>query len=111
VNTLLLDMLALAVPLRILEYEKVGGPTEPDLARTQSFGIVLAEKGDVLLFGGKKKGEAAELFNRLADAVAVMAFCPGGVKVGSARYCSAVSGAEMPPGPSLTAFLARLRKS
>jgi hypothetical protein len=40
---------------------------------------VLAEKGDVLLFGSKQKGQAADLFNRLARAIAVLSFCPGGV--------------------------------
>lgn len=41
----------------------------------------LAEKGDVLLFGSKQKGQAGELFNMLAEALAHMAFLPGGVKV------------------------------
>lgn len=49
------------------------------------FGQELGERGDVLLFGGKK-GEAAALFNKLAAAVAVMSFCPGGVLVFGTRY-------------------------
>jgi hypothetical protein len=40
---------------------------------------LLASKGDILQFGSKKKGEAAEIFNRVAEAIAIMSFCPGGV--------------------------------
>jgi hypothetical protein len=58
-----------------------GGPTEKDLQETRDFAPVLGEKGDVLMFGGSKtKGEVATLFNRLAQALAVMAFAPGGVR-------------------------------
>jgi hypothetical protein len=74
------DAPAAAVPLRIAEYKARGGPAAADIGRAREFGRVLGEKGDALLFRGKR-GEPAELFNRLADAVAVMAFCPGGVKV------------------------------
>jgi hypothetical protein len=48
--------------------------------RTRGFAAELVSRGDVLMFGGKK-GEAAELFNRLANALAVLAFAPGGIKV------------------------------
>lgn len=46
----------------------------------------LAERGDVLQYGHKKKtksneGEVAQLFNMLAEALAHMAFVPGGVRV------------------------------
>jgi hypothetical protein len=40
---------------------------------------LLGSRGDVLLFGGSKKGEAANLFNRLAEAIALMSFLPGGI--------------------------------
>jgi hypothetical protein len=70
--------LAAAVPLRITELQQRGGPTDTHLAMARSFSTVIAEKGDVLLFGGKK-GEAARIFNQLAEVLAVMAFAPGGV--------------------------------
>lgn len=38
----------------------------------------IASCGDVLMYGGKR-GEAAEVFNHLARALAAMAFLPGGV--------------------------------
>jgi hypothetical protein len=77
--------LAAAVPLRIAEYERGLGPQDWDRRRAKGFADVLAEKGDVLQYGGKK-GEAAALFNRLADALAVMAFQPGGVRFCGTRY-------------------------
>ncbi len=73
--------LPFAVTLRILEYQRRGGPLPMDFERAQRFGEVLGEKGDILLFSSKKKGESAEMFNGLADAVAILSFCPGGVKV------------------------------
>lgn len=73
-------MLPFAVRLRIAEYHDRGGPTDADHTRVREFAPVLAERGDVLQFGGKR-GDAADLFNRLADALAVMAFLPGGCKV------------------------------
>ena len=33
---------------------------------------VVAEKGDVLMYGTKKKGAAADVFNRLAEGMAVL---------------------------------------
>lgn len=81
-------MLDVAVPLRIHEIRLRGGPMEADFERARAFAPVLAEKGDVLLFGSKKeKGKAAELFNELAFALAVMAHVPGGITIfGNHKY-------------------------
>ena len=78
-NDALPIMLSGAVPLHIMQLEIRGGPIEDDFNRVRACSQVLAEKADVLMFGSKVKGEAASLFNRLADALAVMAFVPGGV--------------------------------
>lgn len=48
-------------------------------ARAGECGQIVAEKGDVLQFGGGKKGEAGKAFNALAEGLACLAFCPGGV--------------------------------
>lgn len=79
-DTLLSISLACSVPLRIAEYQSSGGPAPEDIERARRFGSILGSKGDVLLYRGKKPGETAELFNALSDALAVMAFCLGGVK-------------------------------
>jgi len=71
--------LSVAVPLWI---ERLRGLSwEERQARVVDVPKLLGEKGDVLLFGGGKKGEAGELFNRFAEGIAVLAFMPGGVDV------------------------------
>lgn len=76
---LLTAHVAMAVPLRIDEIKKAGGPTDADFARASAHSLHIAERGDVLLFGGRKRGEEAELVNRLVDGIAVLAVVPGGV--------------------------------
>jgi hypothetical protein len=78
VDNLLAISIQASVPLHIMEMQAKGGPSEQDLRDARVFSGTLGEKGDVLLFGGKK-GEAAGLFNQLARSVAVLSFCPGGV--------------------------------
>ncbi len=85
-NPLLCLALSAAVPLRVAEYEKQDGPSPEDVARTRRFSRVLGEEGDVLQYGGRKKGRAAELLNALADALAVLAFCPGGVTFAGMKF-------------------------
>lgn len=75
-----------AVTLRIAELQARGGPTDADFDRAREAADVVASQGDVLQFGGKKRGEAARVFNQLAFAVAVMAFVPGGVEVLGHRF-------------------------
>lgn len=78
-NAPLVEHLALSVPMRIDEFAKRGGPTEDDFERISGYTLDLGERGDVLLYG-EKSGEPAELANKVADALAVMAFVPGGVE-------------------------------
>ena len=78
---LLATALDCAVPLRILEIKQRGGPDDVDFQRAREVGSLLGEKGDLLMFPGKKKGESARVFNEMAFGLAVLAFCPGGVKV------------------------------
>lgn len=70
-----------AVLIRIQELKKNGGPSSSDWEKMGEFGEVLAAKGDILLFGGGKKGEQADLFNRTAHAISVLAFVPGGITI------------------------------
>ena len=48
---------------------------------TKTLPDLLGSQGDVLLFGGGKKGEAADMFNKMAEGIALMSFLPGGVRV------------------------------
>jgi len=66
------------LPFEIDRLRRLGGPSQANFDAAQKFAAVLGSKGDVLQFGGKT-GEAAELFNRLVQSLAVLAFLPGGV--------------------------------
>jgi hypothetical protein len=74
---LLRTALAAAVPLWIEDLKK--RPLREVLARAPELGQLLAEKGDLLLFRGGKRGEAARLFNAAAEGIAALSFVPGGV--------------------------------
>lgn len=104
-----------ALPFRIHEYARKGGPDEDDLARTREVADVLACEGDTLQYGGKR-GRAAQLFTLLTDALAVMSFVPGGVRFCGRRWLAA-SGwpylvvdaqTEEPPGVEVTSHGRRL---
>lgn len=75
-----------AVFLRIVEMEKLGGPTPEDLRKAQETADMLGEHGDILLHGGGKPGQCAELFNRTSHAIAVLAFVPGGVELFGTKF-------------------------
>lgn len=70
---ILIDFLMLAVPLQIMRIKSGEVPLitpRPDLS------TILGEKGDVLLYGGNGAGKAV---TALVEAVATLAFAPGGV--------------------------------
>lgn len=75
---LLAGMLAVTVPLWIERMRR--WPEESIFARAHECAQIVAEKGDVILYRGKK-GESAAAFNALAEGVAVLAFAPGGVTI------------------------------
>ncbi len=78
--------LSAAVPLWIYEIYERSGPTAEDWQWLRAQGRVLAERGDVLLFGSPRAGETAELFNTLAKVLAILSFLPGGVPFGKERF-------------------------
>jgi hypothetical protein len=83
------SFLALAVPLKIAEYhERRGGqPSCHDRQRVAwATAAELGGKGDHLLFAAPNEGDTAELFNRIVDALAVLAFQPGGVTFLGTHY-------------------------
>lgn len=85
-NSPLAIALSAAVPLHIGVLEGKGGPSQQDYEAARSFASELGEHGDILLYRGKKQGETAALFNKLARATAVLSFCPGGVKIFGTLY-------------------------
>lgn len=68
-----------AVPFLIEDLKRL--PWEEVSRLAHESAQVVAEKGDILLYGGSKKGETARAFNALARGVAALSFVPGGVTV------------------------------
>ncbi|OGV66915.1 MAG: hypothetical protein A2283_24305 [Lentisphaerae bacterium RIFOXYA12_FULL_48_11] len=85
-SDLLSDAMGAAVFLQIEMLKERGGPTDEDMKKAQETSDMLGERGDILLCGGGKKGERAELFNRTAHSIACLAFVPGGVTIFGATF-------------------------
>jgi hypothetical protein len=104
VNDLLAMMIPMAVFFRIKTLEEQGGPSAEDTRKAMETADMLGERGDVLLHGGGKSGksgECADLFNRTAHAIAVLAFAPGGVEVFGARFEATAAGGRTRKGRAL----------
>lgn len=82
----LMETLALAVPLWMLDLYYRTPEQRCAIARRCS--QVLAERADNLMFGNKKKGETAQVFNALAEGLAVAAYQPGGVTFAGRHWCT-----------------------
>lgn len=93
----LADALGAAVPFLIHDLVERGSPTDDDWAEAAAFADVLAYKGDILQYGGRK-GEAAKLFAALAKSIAVLAFKDGGITCFGTHY-EAHARPELPVQP------------
>jgi len=76
--------LSAAVPLWVTELSK--RPLDELLAEAPKLAQIIAEKGDVIQFPGKRRGETAAAFNALARGIAILSFVPGGVTVFGERF-------------------------
>lgn len=83
-------MLAVAVPLHILQIKERGGPTMQEFQDLANLDPVLERADSLLLYRGKetKPGQIAEAFNELARGIAIMSFVPGGITVFNQHYQS-----------------------
>lgn len=86
----LMGMLEVAVPFWVVRWRE-RGPQSNWRERAQELSQVVAEKGDVLQYRSKK-GESANAFNALAEAVALLSFVPGGVRFNGLRWTSTWDG-------------------
>ncbi len=76
-----------AVPMWMLRYRDT--PDAFLYRRAEECGYEVASKGDVLIFGGKQKATKVacrETFNRLAEALAIMALLAGEVEFWGMRF-------------------------
>ena len=80
-SDLLAASLEIAVSLRICELKQMGYIPSDWQANAQSTVNDICSRADELLYGGQNKGEVAKLFNRVACAIAVLAFQPGGINI------------------------------
>ena len=85
-NEHLSEMMKMAVFFRVEELKVRGGPPAEDMKKARETSDMLGEHGDILLHGGGKPGQCADLFNRTAHAIAVLAFVPGGVELFGTRF-------------------------
>lgn len=69
--------LELAVSLQILEIRNTGYISDATLNDALLTSDLIASEGDTLLYGGES-GKAAFLFNKIARAIAILSFQPGG---------------------------------
>jgi hypothetical protein len=78
-QSLLSISLSAAVPLWAMQFRDLSWDTLqsylPDIID------MVASHGDNILYRSKKSGETAAAFNALAKGIAILSFCPGGVKV------------------------------
>ncbi len=82
-STELLQMsLSAAVTLRIAELRRLDRADVWSLlvVRRDEWVDLIASKSDILMFGGGKPGEVAKVHTALVEALAHMAFAPGGVE-------------------------------
>jgi hypothetical protein len=67
----------MAVPMRLREIE--GMPFEERQQHAQVAAQMIAEHGDNILFRSRVQGESAKAVNALVNALALLAYQPGGV--------------------------------
>lgn len=80
-------MLEVAVPLRIRTLQAAGGPSDTDYELVQNYGANTLQHADVLLYGGAgTKSATPREFAALVEAIAVLAFVPGGVTLFGRTY-------------------------
>lgn len=84
-DAVLIETLRIAVPLYLLEIRHMIPEQRAALGRKTA--DVIAHKGDVLMFGGSRKGETAGAFNALAQGLAAAAYLPGGVTFAGLHWC------------------------
>ena len=78
--------LELAVPQWVERHRRTA-PAER-AARARRLGQAIAANADRLLLRGKRPGETADVFNALAEGLALLSFQPGGVEFRGRRWHS-----------------------
>jgi len=85
------------VPLRVAELSRLSFGEIQTLA-VESVDVV-AEKGDVILYRGKKKGETSKAVCSLVTGLACLSFSPGGVSFLGLRFETALGKCQVTQRP------------
>jgi hypothetical protein len=86
---LLLTALQAAVPLRIMDLRALppgARAIQVQLWAEDAAGVIAA-RGDILMYGGRR-GESAAAFDWLARGLAAAAFAPGGINFRGVHWCT-----------------------
>jgi acetolactate synthase small subunit len=78
--------LSAAIPIRMLRLIKRSGPEDEDFERVHMYVQDFVERGTDLFFSGSSEGVKADRFEQVVDAIAVLAFCPGGLTIFGEHY-------------------------
>ena len=77
----------LPIAVRMWVEELKDKPIDSLFPRTEGYASFIGARGDVLMYGGGKKGIAAECFNKVAEGLAILSMiCPGGVDFGDLHF-------------------------
>lgn len=94
-HELLHETLALAVPLWIERCARLG--PKGRRMRAQVCANHVGTYGDLIQFRGSKPGRSGEVFNRLAEGIAIAAFQPGGITAFGWHFEAADRAPGQPP--------------
>jgi hypothetical protein len=84
IATHIASMLEIAVPLWVERWQRTSWLAVRDA--TPRLVLMIAEHGDVILYRSPTRGDTTQAFNALAEAVAILSFAPGGVRVFGHRW-------------------------
>lgn len=85
-DAVLIETLRFAVPLYMDEMRDWSFERRAEAAHVATDAV--AYRGDVLMYGGGRKGQVAEVFNHLARGLAAAAYQPGGVDFAGQHWCT-----------------------
>jgi hypothetical protein len=89
-------LLTEAVRLRAATMSEAGGPGTQELQQVDALSQAI---GDAPLFMSKKDHKAAHQFNALAEVLAILSFCPGGVHAFGLHFEQAKDAGEVVTAP------------
>ncbi|QSJ14584.1 hypothetical protein JYQ62_22050 [Nostoc sp. UHCC 0702] len=70
-----------AVKPPIVDIKRMGYIPEQLYQQLPEIASLMAEHGDILLYGGDKKRQVVDIFNKITLAIAILAFQPGGIEI------------------------------